>query len=288
MLRRHAIGVDPSAVIAQRLKRFPSIEKKLRRFPTMQLHSMQDLGGCRAIVAGVGEVDAVVDRFRKSPGKQILKSEFDYLRARLREDGYRSHHLVIQSRSAARPEFDDMLVEVQARTQLQHAWATCVETIDFFGKQGLKTGGGDAEWRRFFALMGAELALAEGLPLQDGVQTHKRERRREIKQLARQLDVLNRLSSYAFTAQQVSGGRRGHVTLHLHFQKGSTVLDIQHYGTIRDATKAYDALEARSSGDSSQDIALVRVADVRSLQLAYPNYFADTLRFSNEVARAIL
>src|SRR5580704_5104351 len=43
--------VDSKAIVAQRLKRLPSIELKLRRFKDMRLSQMQDLGGCRAVVA---------------------------------------------------------------------------------------------------------------------------------------------------------------------------------------------------------------------------------------------
>jgi hypothetical protein len=40
--------------------------------------------------------------------------------------------------------------EIQLRSRLQHAWATTVETVDTFTRQAIKTGGGKAEWRRFF------------------------------------------------------------------------------------------------------------------------------------------
>lgn len=36
--------------VSQRLKRLPTIEDKLRRLPRMDLSSMQDIGGCRAVL----------------------------------------------------------------------------------------------------------------------------------------------------------------------------------------------------------------------------------------------
>ena len=51
LLRSKAIKIDRYALIAQRLKRVPSILSKLRRFNTMRLHRMQDIGGCRAVVS---------------------------------------------------------------------------------------------------------------------------------------------------------------------------------------------------------------------------------------------
>lgn len=48
-LRTRAQAVYGEALVAQRLKRTPSILLKLRRFPTMNLSRMQDIGGCRAV-----------------------------------------------------------------------------------------------------------------------------------------------------------------------------------------------------------------------------------------------
>lgn len=44
-----SLGIK-SAIVAQRLKRTPSIVAKLKRFPSMQLDRMQDIGGIRAVV----------------------------------------------------------------------------------------------------------------------------------------------------------------------------------------------------------------------------------------------
>jgi (p)ppGpp synthase/HD superfamily hydrolase len=55
LLKNRAKSVDSSAVVAQRLKRLPSIRAKLKR-ETMRLQQMQDLGGCRAIVKDMGAV----------------------------------------------------------------------------------------------------------------------------------------------------------------------------------------------------------------------------------------
>ena len=52
-LRDKAHKVDSDAL--QRLKRMSSIERKLRLQPNMQLSQMQDIGGCRAIVAAIGD-----------------------------------------------------------------------------------------------------------------------------------------------------------------------------------------------------------------------------------------
>lgn len=52
-LRDKLAIIDKSALVAQRLKRAPSIISKLRLFPEMKLSRMQDIGGLRAVVSSV-------------------------------------------------------------------------------------------------------------------------------------------------------------------------------------------------------------------------------------------
>ena len=49
--------------VSRRLKRLPTIEDKLRRLPTMDLSTMQDIGGCRAVLNTQEQVQRVVERF---------------------------------------------------------------------------------------------------------------------------------------------------------------------------------------------------------------------------------
>ena len=60
-LRSHANTIDNESIIAQRLKRLFSILIKLERFKTMNLWEMQDIGGCRAIMHNVGDVNKLAD-----------------------------------------------------------------------------------------------------------------------------------------------------------------------------------------------------------------------------------
>ena len=58
-------GLTPGSppLIGERLKRWPSIRKKLKEVPTMQLTTMQDIAGCRAIVESVDRVKAIKQAF---------------------------------------------------------------------------------------------------------------------------------------------------------------------------------------------------------------------------------
>ena len=92
-------SVDEKAIIAQRLKRLPSIDAKLRQHNAwMNLTQMQDIGGCRVIVRSVNSVEKIVQKYKvaiaKNPkrGHQFHK-ENDYI-SLPKDDGYRSYHLV--------------------------------------------------------------------------------------------------------------------------------------------------------------------------------------------------
>jgi (p)ppGpp synthase/HD superfamily hydrolase len=52
-LRQRLKKIDQDALVAQRLKRTPSILNKLQRFKGMNLARMQDIGGLRAVVSSV-------------------------------------------------------------------------------------------------------------------------------------------------------------------------------------------------------------------------------------------
>ena len=55
-LRQKLKKIDKEALVAQRLKRTPSILGKLQRLQNMQLARMQDIGGLRAVVSSIKKV----------------------------------------------------------------------------------------------------------------------------------------------------------------------------------------------------------------------------------------
>jgi putative GTP pyrophosphokinase len=112
-------GGEPE--VGQRLKRMATILDKLDRQPTMALSRMNDIAGCRAVVARQATVDALIDRMRASSPWELLPKTWDYA-ADPKPDGYRAKHLVAVA--------DGLRVEIQLRTAGQHAWAELVESID--------------------------------------------------------------------------------------------------------------------------------------------------------------
>ena len=78
-LGRHKFS---GSLVAQRLKRTPSIVEKLRRFESMSLDRMQDIGGLRVIVP---EIDNVYRLYRLIVSSKRFKYQLelpphDYIR----------------------------------------------------------------------------------------------------------------------------------------------------------------------------------------------------------------
>lgn len=93
-----------------------SIIAKLRRERTV-LHRMQDIAGCRIVVADLRAQDACVSK---------LCAAFDGARVKDRRAnpsyGYRAVHLIVTHELRA--------VEIQVRTRTQHDWAQFSEKVD--------------------------------------------------------------------------------------------------------------------------------------------------------------
>jgi ppGpp synthetase/RelA/SpoT-type nucleotidyltranferase len=137
--------VDSEVLIAQRIKRLSSIEAKLERFPTMTLSQMQDIGGCRAIVSSVSDVQRLSKNIQQSRTQHRFNNCDDYI-AVPQGTGYRGIYLIYRffSDKDLRP-CNNLKIEMQLRAILQHAWATAVETVGTLTRQALKSSQGEAE-----------------------------------------------------------------------------------------------------------------------------------------------
>ena len=116
--------------ITQRLKRIPTIIDKLQREPTIRLSTMQDVGGCRAVLSSIDEIRRVERRLKKNrPPVRVS----DYI-AEPRDSGHRGVHVIV--------EYDNRMIEVQLRTQVMHKWAITVERLSGRLGEDLKGGRG--------------------------------------------------------------------------------------------------------------------------------------------------
>lgn len=164
-IRNIFLGREP--IVAQRLKRMPTIIDKLNRLsPNMQLTTMQDIGGVRAILETVDSVYRLAHEYRNSQRlMHELTQEKDYIKNPRDEDGYRSLHLIYKYKNKLAPAYNGLRLELQIRTKLQHIWATAVETMGTFLGQDLKSRKGERAWIDFFAVTSSAFAHQEKSPL---------------------------------------------------------------------------------------------------------------------------
>ncbi|MFN4156210.1 MAG: RelA/SpoT domain-containing protein [Paracoccaceae bacterium] len=120
---------------AQRLKRRDTLLDKLISGRAKDASTMHDLGGCRLIFQDVGGLQRFRQYLEKeSRARHMLLHEagkYDYI-SNPKPTGYRGVHYVYAYRSSsdARSELNDLKIELQLRTDAQHAWATAVEIAD--------------------------------------------------------------------------------------------------------------------------------------------------------------
>jgi len=283
-LAAKAKRVNPGSVTAGRLKRMKSIRQKLARLP-YTLYQMQDIGGCRAIVASMGDLDHITAAYDADPRHELLSID-DYL-ARPKAGGYRSHHRVYRFDGGS--DFDayrHQLIEVQIRTQLQHAWATAVEAVGLVRGEDLKGGEGDSAWLRFFALMGGEFAAEEGCPIGPGVPTTETERRAEIVALNEQLGAVVSLDSYVRiiqTTERLTAGP-GQIFM-IQYDPARFNVDVRALPNYVAGASRYELEERRQS--AGVDTVLVEVDRAADLRSAYPNYYLDVGMFLGRLRDAI-
>lgn len=260
---------------AARLKRMPSIRKKLRLIAP-GLDQMQDIAGVRVILPNMRNVETIVAACRERL-PHTFRSEKNYI-ALPKESGYRCHHLMyaFQPDSADQEHFAGRRVEIQVRTRLQHAWATAVEAVGMWEGHDLKGSRGDPEWLRLFELMASEIAHSERQPELPGAPTRE-DRVRELLDLNRRLDAAAKLDqiNQAVRFTDIYRVDRSQYFLVTYDREERTV-SVRGYDAPIMGAASYDRAEER--GDR-YDTVLVDADRIGRLKEAYPNYFGDVQLF---------
>lgn len=288
-LRMKLKTIDKDAIVAQRLKRAPSIIAKLQRFENMKLARMQDIGGLRAVVSTVARVRKLHAAYVETKFKHERISVKDYI-AQPKPDGYRSIHIIYRYANDRAPQYSGLSLELQMRTKLQHAWATSVETMGTFLGQALKSGRGEEDWKQFFAVAGAALAISEKTPPVPGFERCTQDELfAKVAAAEAKLHVLEKLSGFAVAADKITTVR-GQGAYHLIVLNSSDrTLRITPYpiSRLEEANHEYAKIEARTKAGESIEAVLVSAGPVDALRKAYPNYFLDTQAFIKEITRVI-
>jgi ppGpp synthetase/RelA/SpoT-type nucleotidyltranferase len=288
-LRNKGRLVDSDLIVAQRIKRLSSIELKLRRFPLMTLSQMQDIGGCRAVLTNVEYVDDLVSEYLGSDLKHTLHTNDDYI-VSPKSSGYRGRHLIYRYHSDKIDTYNDLKIEMQFRSQYQHAWATAVEIVGTFTRQALKSSQGEENWLRFFALMGSAIARIEGTALVPGTPTTDDDLVYELKSAEAELNAISRLRAFSTAPLEIEtlgGGKNHFFLMKLDLKTNELVIKGFAASQLDEASAEYLEIEKETKYSGSADAVLVSVDSLGALRKAYPNYYLDTDIFVYLVEDAI-
>ncbi|MDB5763970.1 MAG: hypothetical protein JWQ21_2965 [Herminiimonas sp.] len=287
-LRQKLKRIDANALVAQRLKRLPSIRIKLHRNPSMSLARMQDIGGLRAVVGTMRHVRLLHDDYKQSRFTHALVSEYDYI-GMPKPSGYRGIHMIYKYRHRVDSRYDGLQIELQIRTKLQHAWATAVETVGTFLQHSLKSSEGPDDWLKFFSLIGSAFAHIEESPLVPGYDRLTKENTFETTAYeANRLGVRDMLVGYSNVVNAIpTGNARGAYYLVELILKGEKKVTVTPFtrDQLAKANEEYSKAEKRASDANDSQVVLVSAGSIDSLRRAYPNYFLDTHDFLKQLSK---
>lgn len=290
-LKNASEKLDKEAISVQRLKRLPSIIKKLIRSyhgnkPTMNLSQMQDVAGCRAVMSNVELARKLYkNAYIKGDLRHKKVNEKDYI-SYPKNDGYRSIHLIYKYNSdkEGKRDYNGLLVEVQIRSKLQHLWATAIETVDFFTRQAIKSNEGQKEWMEFFKLVSSAFAIMENTPLVPNTPNNPKELYSQIRKKEIELQVIKVMRGWTNAVRVFEEAVKKSHNLQFFLLELDIVgekLNISGY-TKNEEEKAildYAKAEKRNQGKKEYDVVLVGADTSGELKKAYPNYFVDTKEF---------
>ncbi|MGE6810573.1 RelA/SpoT domain-containing protein [Pseudoalteromonas sp. 20-MNA-CIBAN-0454] len=298
-LRQTVKSLDKNALYAKRLKRYPSIQLKLRRFPEMSLKNMQDVGGCRVIVANSKKVEQVIRSLRTKPEFRPRGSSVrfkDYIK-NPKADGYRSYHIIGNFPDSVKKTYR---IEVQIRTKIQHYWATALEIIDLFTNQSLKTNQGKKAWSDFFVQISSQFAAMDDIHLfynQDNTKKLKLYSSKlvedknlassflDVVQMSKKLKVIEKLNAFANSLQIVDQALKdikvsGYILIKIDLKEHLLNYEIYEESDSKEAEFKYTEAEKESAEKQSNTmVALVYTDHVDEIKQAYPNFFADSSQF---------
>lgn len=212
--------------------------------------------------------------------RPVRQKCYDYIR-NPKPDGYRGIHIVgrYEARAKKNEPWNGQRIEIQLRSQLQHAFATAVE---------LKFGAGPDEWQRFFSLVGSAFACREETSLVPGTPSDHNELVKELRELTKQLSVRRRLHDWADAIKQLPKENVGtYKWLLLVLNLESNEIRVIGFAERRQASRELERIEKGRPDAKKVDAVMVWVKSVYELRSAYPNYYADTSKFVEALDLAI-
>jgi hypothetical protein len=233
----------------------------------------------------MGAARRLLNLFEDGQGNRPIFKLDDYI-ASPKADGYRSFHAIFKFNGQRDdPAYQRHFIEAQIRTELQHAWATAVEAVGLFRNEDIKGGEGNADWRRLFALASGEFAAMEGGGPIPGVSQDAPQRRQELRALVHGLDALRTLDGIREAinfSEYVRSPDAKFFLIQYDYERQRVEITAQAY-----LPSGVDAYQEAERGTEAINSVLVEVDDLSDLRQAYPNYFLDVGRFTEELRKTV-
>lgn len=278
---------NTQSVVGTRLKRLPTIENKLKRFPEMQLSRMHDIAGCRVIFESLPELIDFRENFHKARFNHKRRGaegngKWNYI-SDPKADGYRGIHEVYEYdvRSEGGKAWNGLNVEIQLRTGIQHSWSTAVEVAGLLTKNTPKFGEGDERIVQQFRIASELLARnfeSTNSCLPDvNINILKRDFI-ELENQTRMIELFRRVN-----LKVVDIDFRKNNILIFPFvpeeDENKNKLEIYSFSNVFLAIKKYEEFE--KFYNETADVVLVRADSFENIKYTFRNYFADTRDFVN-------
>jgi putative GTP pyrophosphokinase len=280
-------------IVAQRLKRLPTIIDKLKRYPAMQLTTMQDIGGLRCILPSIKDVRKLRTEYTQSAYfAPMIVTEKNYIIEPRDEDGYRSAHLVFKYENPLKPDYNGLKIEMQIRTRLQHSWATAVETMGTFLGQALKSRQGDERWLEFFAMTSSAFAFRERCrPVPRFSHLSELETYQAVANLESELGVLEKMHGFSIATHSIYTQRsQGNSYYLIILDSINRTVSVTPYtrDALEQAIQDYSEVEVQVTQGRKVEPVLVSAGSIESLRRAYPSFFLDTTEFAKALNSIIV
>jgi hypothetical protein len=266
-------------LISQRLKRLTSIQYKLDLNPKMGLGGMQDIGGYRAVLKDIKDLEKLQKAIEASKQKHKLEKVDNYI-VNPKESGYRSIHYIYKYNSSSE-KYNELRIELQIRTKLQHNWATAVETAGIITNTSLKSSMGPDKWLDFFKTVSSLFAIKEQLPI---LEIHMNKTMEELMidcfNSCEELKIIEHLRALGVSTRHLEKQNfpGDYYLININVEERNVNILVFDKNALDATTDEYLKIE-KEIENSKNAVVLVSANSMRLLKKAYPSYFLDTSEF---------
>lgn len=264
-------GQDETTILVSRLKRIDTIINKLSR-PGYNfiLTTLRDIAGCRLIVQSDYDVRRIAGAIQSTRQCRDVK---DYM-LEPKKSGYRGIHLVCRH-DAKSYGYDNLDVEVQVRSRLQHDWATAVEIYDMITDANLKFDNGSQSQKRYFQL--ASDLMSNDVENIGSARSELKALDDELHVLATLREAMNSMYVVYDTDCGISRSDSCLITVDV----GVQLINLEIFSSASEDSAAEKYTELESGEQEGLVYLLARAGSLEDLRRAYPNYYSDISEFVN-------